>query len=56
MYYSTDIIFIIKWETRMGENINAQKILVEKPGRERPLGRTEHRSENNIEMDMRGRG
>jgi hypothetical protein len=36
------------WET-----INAYRILVGKPEGKRPLGRSRHRQESNIKMDLR---
>jgi hypothetical protein len=38
---------------RMGEMRNVYKILVRKPERKRPLGRTRLRLEGNIRMDLR---
>jgi len=38
---------------RMGEMRNAYKILVGKPEGKRPLGRSRHRWEGNIRMDLR---
>jgi hypothetical protein len=43
-------------EPRIGEIRNAYKILAEKPGRKRPLGRLTHRWEGNIRKDLRVRG
>jgi hypothetical protein len=37
----------------MGEKRNAYRILVGKPERKRPLGRTRGRSVANIKMDLR---
>jgi hypothetical protein len=37
----------------MGEMRNAYKILVGKPEGKRPLGRSRHRWEGNIRMDLR---
>jgi len=45
---------------RMGEDRGVHRVLVGKPEGKRPLGRTRHRWENNIKMDLqevgRGRG
>jgi hypothetical protein len=41
--------------TRMGEKMNAYRILVEKPGEKRPLGRPRRMWMGNIKMDMRDR-
>jgi hypothetical protein len=38
---------------RMGEKMNAYRILVGKPEGKRPLGRPKHRWDN-IKMDLRG--
>jgi hypothetical protein len=40
----------------MGEMINANKLLVGKPKRKRPLSRPRRRWENNIKMDVLGCG
>jgi hypothetical protein len=40
--------------TRIGEIRNVYKILVGKPERKGPLGRTKSRFEGNIKMDLRG--
>jgi hypothetical protein len=43
------------WEghvTRMGEARNVHRILVRKPEGRRPLGRTKHRWEDNLRMDL----
>jgi hypothetical protein len=40
----------------MGEMRNAYKILVGKPEGKRPLGKTRHRQEDNIRIDIRGIG
>jgi hypothetical protein len=40
----------------MGENRNAYRILVGKPGEKRALGRPRPRWVNNIKMDLRGMG
>jgi hypothetical protein len=37
---------------RMGEKRNADRILVEKPEAERPLGRQSHRWVDNLKMDL----
>jgi hypothetical protein len=37
----------------MGENINAYKVLVGKPEREKPVGRAKLRWEDNIKMGVR---
>jgi hypothetical protein len=45
----------MKWAghvARMGENINACRLLVEKPERKRPLGRPRCRWVDNIKMDL----
>jgi hypothetical protein len=39
-----------------GEVINVYKILVKKPERNIPLGRPQHRWDNNIKMDLRETG
>jgi len=36
----------------MAERRGAYKVLVGKPDRKRPLGRTRHRRENNIKMHL----
>jgi hypothetical protein len=41
---------------RMGENMNAYKILVGKPESKRPLGRPRRRWVDNIKMDLRDIG
>jgi hypothetical protein len=59
LYSSPSIIRIIKsrrmrWEgnvARMGEKINAYRLLVGKPEGKRPLGRSRHRWLDNIKMD-----
>jgi hypothetical protein len=38
---------------RMGEKRNAYRILVGRPERKRPLGRTRRRWVDNIKMDLR---
>jgi hypothetical protein len=40
----------------MGEKIIAYRILVEKKGRKRQLGRSRRRLDDNIKMDIRGMG
>jgi hypothetical protein len=37
----------------MGERRDAYRILVEKPGRNRPLGSPRHRWEDNAKMDLK---
>jgi hypothetical protein len=39
-----------------GEEINAYRILVGKPGGKRPPGKSRRRSEGNIKMDLRDIG
>jgi len=41
---------------RMVEGRGVHRVLVGKPERKRPLGRTRLRSEDNIKMDLHGRG
>jgi hypothetical protein len=61
MYSSPSIIRMLKsrrkrWAghvAQIGENRNAYRILVGKPGSKRPLGRPRHRWADNIEMDLR---
>jgi hypothetical protein len=61
LYCSPSIIRIIKtrrmgWAghvARMGEKMNAYRILVGKPEGKRPLGRPRRRREDNIRMDLR---
>jgi hypothetical protein len=61
LYSSPSIITMIKsrrmrWAghlERMGEKINACRILVGKPEGKRPLGRPRHRWVGNIKMDLR---
>jgi hypothetical protein len=43
----------IKHVAHMGETRNAYKVLVSKPEVMRPLGRTGHRLEDNIKMDLK---
>jgi hypothetical protein len=46
----------MKWEghvARMGEKMNAYRMLVGKPEGKRPLGRPRRRNEDNIRMDLR---
>jgi hypothetical protein len=60
-YSSLSIIRMIKSRrmrlaghvARMGENRNAYRILVGKPGGKRPLGRPRRRWVDNIKMDLR---
>jgi hypothetical protein len=60
-YISTNIIREIKskkiiwagYVARIREKRSAYKILVEKPERKRPLGRSRRMCENNIKMDLR---
>jgi hypothetical protein len=42
--------------THMGEKRTAYRIMVRKPEGKRPLGRTRHRWEDNIKMDLRETG
>jgi hypothetical protein len=64
LYASTNVIRVIKsrkmrWAGHvapMGEMRNAYKILIVKPEGKRPLGRSVCRLEDNIRMDLRGRG
>jgi hypothetical protein len=61
LYSSPSIIRLIKsrrrrWAghvARMGENMNAYRILVGKPEGKRPLERRRHRWVDNIKMDLR---
>ncbi|KAJ4440485.1 hypothetical protein ANN_08626 [Periplaneta americana] len=61
LYFSRDIIRNIKsrrlrWAghvARMGESINAYRVLVGRPERKRPLGRPRRRWKDNIKMDLR---
>ena len=41
---------------RMWEGRSVHRVLVGKPEGKRPLGRTRLRSEDNIKMDLHGRG
>jgi hypothetical protein len=46
----------VRWSghvARMGNRRNACKILVRKPERERPLGKSRRRGQNNIKMDLK---
>jgi len=60
LYSSPSIVRVIKsrrmrWTghvTRMGERRGAYRILVVKPEGKRPLGRTRHRWEDSIKMDL----
>jgi hypothetical protein len=60
LYFSPNIIRIIKsrrmrWAghvARMGEEMNAYRILVGKPEGKRPLGRHRRMWEDNIRMDL----
>jgi hypothetical protein len=60
LYSSPSIIKIksrrMRWAghvARMGETRNAYKILVVKPARKRPLGRTKHRWVDNIKLNLK---
>jgi hypothetical protein len=61
LYTSPSIIRMIKsrrmrWAghvARMGEKMNAYRILVGNPGGKRPLGRPRRRWVDNIKMDLR---
>jgi len=60
LYSSSNIVRVInsrrmRWAGHvacMGERRDIYRILVEKPERKRPLGRTRHRREDNIKMDL----
>jgi len=60
LYSSPNIVRLIKsrrvrWAgrvARMGERRGIYRVLVEKPEGKRPLGRTRHRREDNIKMDL----
>ena len=60
LYSSPSIVQVIKWRrmrrtenvTRMGEGRGVYRVLVGKPGRKRPLGRTRRRWEGNIKLDL----
>jgi hypothetical protein len=60
-YSSPNIVRVIKsrrmrWAghvARMGEGINAYRVLVGRPEGKRPLGRPRRRWEDNIKMDLR---
>ena len=64
MYRSPNIVRVIKcrrlrWAghvARMEEGTSAFKTLTGKPTGKRPFGRPRHRCENNIRMDLKGRG
>jgi hypothetical protein len=64
LYSSSSIIRMIKSRrmssaghvARMGEKINAYRILLGKPEGKRPLGRPRHRWVGNIKMDLRELG
>jgi hypothetical protein len=60
LYSSPSVVRVIKsrrmrWAghvARMGERRDVYRVLVEKPQKMRPLGRTRGRWENNIKMDL----
>ena len=60
LYSSPNIFRVVKsrkmrlvWHiARMGESRGIYRVLMGKPEGKRPLGRTEHRWEDNIEMDL----
>jgi hypothetical protein len=60
LYYSPNIIWVIKsgrrkWVghvARMWARTDAYRVLVRKPERTRPLGRSRRRLEDNIKMDL----
>jgi hypothetical protein len=59
LYASPNIIRTITSKENagwMGEMRNAYFILVGKPEGKRPLGRSRHRWEDNVRMDLRERG
>ena len=61
LYYTPNIVQVIKsrrWVrhvARMGERRDAYRVLVERPERERPLGRPRHRWVDNIKMYLKNR-
>jgi hypothetical protein len=44
---------MVEYVTRLGENKNAYRILVERSKRMRPIGRPKHRWENSIKRDRK---
>ena len=60
LYSSSDIVWIrksrvMRWSehvARMGEKRDVYRVLVGQPERKRPLGRSRHRWEYNIKMDI----
>jgi len=60
LYCSPNIVRVIKWRrmrwaghvARMGERRGIYRVLVGKPEGKRPLGRTRHRWEDNIKIDL----
>jgi len=61
LYSSPNIVQVIKsrmgWAghiARMGERSGIYRVLVGKPEGKRPLGRTRHRWEDNIKIDLQG--